>query len=507
MRCLIFCCTLLLSLTAALLPAQNANRPVPPGVPPYEFVAYDTSYHGCYLTTPFRLNGLGNVPVPALVLDEQGYLLWYMLVNARNLLDFKYHPPSERFQYVRFRGPQQVRYMLMDAGMNHVDSFTTVNGAAPDVHDFQISRNQTYLLAGAKDSVMNLSGYLFNGQPGSATTTAVGFVVQEFDAAGQLLFEWNSNDHIHPGAVYVGYPYNAAAFDYCHGNTIEEDTDGHLLLSFRNLNAVYKIDRQTGAVRWQLGGKTSDFTFTNDPGFSGQHDVRRLPNGNLALFDNGNQSAQPQESRAVEYQIDTVSWTATRVWEYRYTPRVFSPAMGGHQTTAERLHLINYGLVFRPAPTAVLVDDAGQLLSEIRLRDSFMSYRTYLLDLPLAQAPRPPISCSRPGGQLTLSAPMDYSRFRWSTGDTTASIAVTAAGTYQLWVPHGAGWLGSEPVLIDDPATACGASLVFEPDPGANLQAIRYFDLLGREIPLPAQPDGRWYVAQRADGRRQLKWW
>ena len=68
--------------------------------------------------------------------------------------------------------------------------------------------------------------------------------------------------------------------------------DGNLLLSFRHLNQVMKIDRVTGDVIWRLGGKRSDFAFDDDPwgGPCAQHTARELANGEIQIFDNGSAS-------------------------------------------------------------------------------------------------------------------------------------------------------------------------------------------------------------------------
>lgn len=459
------------------------------------------------MSTPFRFGVNNPEPKPAVILDSKGFVAWYLTASARSITDFKFNPEWQRFQYVRFLNPLEVQYILLDSQLNLLDSFTTTNGILPDVHDFLITENNTCLLAGASDSVMDLSAYLFNGIPGSANTHVTGFVVQEFDEDHNLLFQWDSNDHIPPTAGYPFYGYNPNGFDYCHGNSIDEDSDGNLLLSFRHLNAVYKIDRQTGKVLWQLGGKTSSFTFTNDGGFSGQHDVRRLPNGHIALFDNANMAAPPRISRAVEYELDTVNWLAKKVWEYQYTPGFFSRAMAGHQTTPERLHAIGYGLVFRPNPSAVLVDDAGSLISELFFADSVMSYRSYYYgDLPLNDAQRPSIQCSQNGGTVTLTAPPGYDEYVWSTGETTAEINVQESGAYQVWVNYGAGMLGSEPFYVQDLSTACPLSDVKNINIVDNQTIIGYFDLLGRRIDPPAtvERDGKIYLVQYSNGRVKL---
>ena len=488
--------------------AQNNSRPVPRFVPRYQFNRYDTVYHGYYLTAAFKLGPTipPNAPKHAMILDPNGYLLWYMPEKAQILLDFKYHPENEVFSFINNQSPQDIRFTLLNAALERIDSFTTTNGVSPDLHEFQISRDQTYLLSGIRDSVMDLSNYLFNGVPGSTQTNVIGFVVQEFDAAHQLLFQWNSNDHVHPSQAYDQYGYLPTDFDYSHGNAIEEDVDGGLLLSFRNTNAVYKINRQTGQVEWILGGKSSSFTFSNDPGFSAQHDIRRLPNGNISLFDNANMAQPFKISRAVEYQLDTVNWIATRVWEYRYQPFYFNLAMGGHQTTADRLHLVNFGIGYRPQPSFVLVDDNKQILAEMLLQDSFMTYRSFVFDLPFDPASRPVISCMQDGSQVILTAPPGFEQYEWSTGIGGHEITVQEAGTYQVWVNHGAGMLGSQPIVITDVANGCpvvsGAST---PDLLGDSAIRAIYDLLGRRVSNPVA--GCLYVVQYKNGLVKRMFW
>src|SRR5690606_33427409 len=108
--------------------------------------------------------------------------------------------------------------------------------------------------------------------------------------------------------------------DYAHGNAVELDSDGNILISSRHMNEITKIDRTTGEIIWRWGGKNNEFTFVNDTlAFSFQHDIRRLPNGNVTLFDNGNHH-KPPRSRAVEYELDEVNKTATVVWQYPEEP-------------------------------------------------------------------------------------------------------------------------------------------------------------------------------------------
>jgi hypothetical protein len=101
---------------------------------------------------------------------------------------------------------------------------------------------------------------------------------------------------------------------------------------------------QAGSIVWRLGGVDSDFQFVNDPlgGFSLQHGMRELPNGNILLFDNG-VGHQPPQSRTVEYQLDLNAMAATLVWQYDAEPHQFGSFMGFTQRLENGNTLITYG--------------------------------------------------------------------------------------------------------------------------------------------------------------------
>jgi len=141
-----------------------------------------------------------------------------------------------------------------------------------------------------------------------------GFVIQELDAAKHVVFQWRTFDH-YKITDAVNVDLTADWIDAVHMNSVALDNDDNLLVSSRNLNEVTKIDHQTGAIIWRLGRNAvnNQFTFVNDPrGFAYQHDARRLPNGHITLFDNGN-FLNPQTSRAIEYALDEQAKVATLV--------------------------------------------------------------------------------------------------------------------------------------------------------------------------------------------------
>ena len=120
----------------------------------------------------------------------------------------------------------------------------------------------------------------------------------------------------------------ADEIDYVHGNAIELDSDGNWLVSSRHMDEITKIDRTTGDIVWRLGGKNNEFTLLGDTlWFSHQHAIRRIANGHVTLFDNGN-GHTPPFSRAVEYELDEQARSARLVWQYRNTPDTYGSAMG-----------------------------------------------------------------------------------------------------------------------------------------------------------------------------------
>jgi len=202
---------------------------------------------------------------------------------------------------------------------------------------------------------------------------------------GKVLFRWKTSDH------FTADDQTATAGGEAgdHPNAIAIDpNDGNYVLSLRNLDALVKVDRSSGVVLWQLGGKRNQFAIVDDPlgGFQGQHSVHVLSSGNLLLFDNGIRHSPPT-SRAVEYRLDLEKKTATMVWSYRHAPSILTPVTG----SVERLANGNTLVAFAFAGVVDEVDPTGAVVWEATIRNrSFEPWLYRVRSLPSLYESRTP---------------------------------------------------------------------------------------------------------------------
>ena len=482
--------------------AQSFNRLVPPGFFEYEFQQIDSADHGYFSFSLFKVGVFPTfpeyVPPTPVIFDQQGNLLWYRGDSPYgNSLDFKYHPDQHQFTLINVLDGETFSYDILDTNLSLVDSYTLTGGPGPDSHEFMIYPDGTRVLAGKENRIFDLSGSTFFGMPGSPTTNVRCFVIQEVDTANTLLWEWDSCDHIAPEQGYDFYGYSASNFDYCHGNAIEREEDGNYLVSFRNLNAIYKVNRATGNIMWQLGGKTSDFSFANDAGFSGQHDIRRLSNGDISLYDNGNMASPSPRSRTVTYHLDTTTFMATKTWEYTPDTTFFTATMGNAQIK-DSLKMMSYGSAYRPYPSATLLDEDDNVISQFIFEDSVQSYRGFNFNMEHFPE-RPVLSCISVGGSLQLIAPPGFDAYLWSTGDTSDTITAVPGTPYQVWVSQGIGMMGSLP--FHTPLEG-GCMVTAMEEQIRQIPKLDFTsDILGRKV--TQKESGKVYIEVYTDGSRR----
>jgi len=251
-------------------------------------------------------------------------------------------------------------WITRDALMQPIDTTFCQNGFNADMHDFIRTPEGHLVMIAYHWQSVDMSEYVNGGDPNALLEVAI---IQELNPQGEVIFEWNALDHMSPLDLENAL-LTAPEIVFNHANSIDIDTDGHFILSSRNLNEVTKINRQTGEILWRWGaGTTNEFAFVDSYPFTFQHSVRPLGDNRYLLFDNGNFSSMftglPNFSRAVEFELDTVSMTASAVWECVHPDSLFGPAMGSAQRLPNENTLINWGTQSSP--------DHGAILSEVSM--------------------------------------------------------------------------------------------------------------------------------------------
>jgi outer membrane protein assembly factor BamB len=345
--------------------APQATDALPPSYPGTILYTSNAPGPGAVFLAPISLRGEISC---LMILDNAGLPLFYRdFARGGGAFDFKMQP-NGRLTYIAGSGV----YYALDSTYAVVDSFSMGNGYTTDLHDCQWLPDGHVLLMAYDTQRVDMSAIVPGGDPNAYV---IGLVLQEIDEAKNVVFQWRSWDHFAITDAAPGISLTAVTIDYVHGNAIELDHDGNLLLSARNMSEITKIDRQTGEIIWRLGlhAANNQFTFVNDTrGFSFQHDIRRLPNGHITLFDNGN-TLTPLYSRAVEYELDEVNKVATQVWEYRTTPDVYAGFMGNVQRLESGNTMIGWGGSFsNPKLTEVYAN--GTKAFELGLLDSTSSF-------------------------------------------------------------------------------------------------------------------------------------
>ena len=201
----------------------------------------------------------------------------------------------------------------LDGGLL-VDGINTV-GQQANPHDIQFTGDGGYL-AGAyvTEGPVDTSAY-----GGASDAYVANTELQEVSSDGQLLWNWKSEDHISLAETGHRWPWvinhaGLGGYDIVHWNSIER-AGGSVIASFRNVDAVYKIRKNTGNIVWKLGGTATpeSLTVKDDPRgatLGAQHDARLLPDGTLTVFDNRT-NLNNHTPRAVRFRIDEANGTAT----------------------------------------------------------------------------------------------------------------------------------------------------------------------------------------------------
>jgi arylsulfate sulfotransferase len=283
--------------------------------------------------TLFRVDVHSNTYWYVVLVDSAGEVVWYN--HAPSTAEVRQLENGDLFM------PSTNRFVEMNLLGDTVNTWFVPSDLQVDPHEGLPTSHGTILyLSDAFETVANYP--TSTRDPNAPLQTAnVSFekVVEISMTNAALLNTWQPIDVLDPRRISYLDGIVAGKWDSEHSNAIIEDPrDNSLIVSMRHQNAVIKISRATGQLRWILGphegwgpqwqpylltpvGAPFEWQY-------GQHAPVITTRGTLMVYDDGNFRAMPFDTplddadnytRSVEYSIDEQKMEVSQVWDYGRT--------------------------------------------------------------------------------------------------------------------------------------------------------------------------------------------
>ena len=303
-------------------------RCLPTDCPSWAATRMGTTQAEWYLTVPISGTGSGPGAGYPAIFDNDGVPVWW---GPKTNTPFAELLPDGNVAWTKSDGTPAEERRLDGALVRTI----TTSGGLPDQHDLLRLANGDYVMAAdVVRTGIDLTSIWGPAYPSDASV--VDQVIEELTPTGAVVWSWDAMDHIPLSETDPQWRSQVmnGSYDAYHWNSIDATGTG-FILSFRHLDAVYDINQRGGTIVWKLGGSATpesltiseDPVFANGSHFGGQHDARLWPDGTLTLYDNGTNLGRAP--RAVRYQIDTRTHTATMLEEHNDPAAGTSSPFGG----------------------------------------------------------------------------------------------------------------------------------------------------------------------------------
>ncbi len=384
------------SATAAFAGAASAAETTLP-IAPIKILVHGNTGNGDFFVSPFGdattyANG-------AEIVDPSGKVVWFHQVPApEEAADFRVQtyegqPVLTFWQGVGAGGHGSGIDYIYNANYEKIAEVKAGNGQSADVHEFEITPQGTALIPAYYETTADLTSI-----GGPSNQKILNEVVQEINIkTGQVLFEWNPEQHIPFSQSEQPLPAAATtAWDWFHMNAIKPQPDGSLLVDARDTWTFYDVNHTTGNVNWQIGGKDSTFTQLAAPGqslnnannlFAWQHDPESIGNDEFTIFDDESAGiantgieavANLNVSRIERFKVDPWAGTVTLEQTWNQPDGLVASSQGNAQTTGDNNLVTSWGNL----PYYSEFDQSGDLLYNAEFPTGINTYRAYQFPWP-----------------------------------------------------------------------------------------------------------------------------
>jgi len=355
-------------------------RCLPPRFPRWRFVRSRPSAAHWTLIGPGL--ALGAVRPYAAIFDGNGVPVWWYRVEPA-AVDAEFLPDGTlafaHYGRGTFGTDPKGAYEIRRLNGTLVRRVRAV-GSPTDDHELQLTAAGDYALL----SYVARDGVDLSSLGGPKDATVVDAEIQIVTKSGKLLWSWNSKDHVPLAAsqawarailgTSVKLTDGRTVYDIVHANSVQV-VGKTVLLSLRHTNTLYAIDRDTGAIRWTLGGTPGPASLAVSGDqlapliLSGQHDARLQADGTLTVHDNGTGFGRPP--RALQFRIDAAKHTATLVASLADPAIKSSFCCGSATRLADKDWLVSWG----GNPVVAEYGPGGAVAWKLTFERQFFSYR------------------------------------------------------------------------------------------------------------------------------------
>ena len=379
MALLVYC----LALCPALLTAQTTTS-----ISLEVLLEPNATFSDGYIIGSPRFSSNETYPI---IVDQGGAVLHSELRPFRGF-NFDLHPDGRLAWYWTMEGVWEI----LDSSLQVSESLDFIGGD-PDYHDMELLEEDKFLLLGKEIITVTLEDSI----PDTTDTdrAVIDCLIQELDGEDNVDWFWRASDHI-PPSWCTHCNWEAPMLDAYHHNAFQTLDNGDVLLCLRNMDAVVRINRLTGALVWVAGGPFSDFTFTaGSEVFKHPHDAQMIGEDRLLLFDNGT-GKQSAISRGVEYEINLETGTLTQLREWVHPDGNYASSQGSIQRLNNGGTLIGWGTGSSDVFGGGMIteyDENDNLVGSIYFPENHFSYRARKVpagELPLIQGCRNSDACN-----------------------------------------------------------------------------------------------------------------
>jgi hypothetical protein len=345
----------------------------------------------------------------AMVLDVRGVPVWYAhgRTGGAGVGDVDNLAPQTITNFSHFGYPVEVRKLTPPG-----TTYAAPKDAPLDGHELRVLPNGNFLIiSDPQSSGVDLTGVRVPLGDGGAiefgkNSTMIECNLVEFvPATGEVVWTWVGSKHIDPAKETVvpslatpPLPDGGPVVETFHCNSIDVDEAGNLLVSARDMDALFYVERATGQILWKMGGVEANkdhatYVKAADP-FHRQHDARLRPGwsptcsggrGQVSVFDDESNEKAPARGLLLDVVVGRDAGAtggdcgapaapgATTAWQY--PGQYNSSALGSFRISPDGSRVVGWGSNVARGLVFTEVDVQGHDLLDFEFTQGLPSYR------------------------------------------------------------------------------------------------------------------------------------